>query len=414
MTHPNKPCCVCAGVDVLVDKPPTIPAPFAADRIVEQFESVASLAASSPSTAVACVQRRAHPGYRLVHRILSDTVAQYGVPISFLDIYHADGMWCMPGELATRDAHPYKYGYGKLVHSGYHGVDLCVWLQAINDEHLLGSKAANGGAVDISARAFAPDDLLHQLSAQDLMALTGASEADVSASMHDYVTRSTSSTSPRLGELNVHALIQFLRGPSNGGDDRPGVVCTASLNLLQNSFSRRGWFHPKPDVYKGNGRVRHERLVANVGTLCSVHVHSYQSHEVGQPDTLGAAPSASTSALLQEEGLSLPAAAAAAPHPPPSPVPYGPGHEDHFDVYVYRNTAVCKGPEFEHIPVGAMVAEQQAESEEPHLGHNEYARARLVRDWIQRSTSSVAPPLQEQAATMRMLAQLYQALATAQ
>ena len=42
------------------------------------------------------------------------------------------------------------------------------------------------------------------------------------------------------------------------------MVTTATLNLMQNSFSRRGWFAPRRDLYKGNGRVRHERLVLQV------------------------------------------------------------------------------------------------------------------------------------------------------
>ena len=41
--------------------------------------------------------------------------SQHGVPISYLDIYHADGLWCMPGELSTRVYHPYRHGYGKLM-----------------------------------------------------------------------------------------------------------------------------------------------------------------------------------------------------------------------------------------------------------------------------------------------------------
>lgn len=38
------------------------------------------------------------------------------------------------GEMCTRDYHPYKYGYGKLMFSGYHFVDLLMWLLSINDE----------------------------------------------------------------------------------------------------------------------------------------------------------------------------------------------------------------------------------------------------------------------------------------
>ena len=50
-------------------------------------------------------------------------VSAVQVPLSYADIYHADGMWVMPHEW-ERDNHAYKYGAGKLLHSGYHFVDL--------------------------------------------------------------------------------------------------------------------------------------------------------------------------------------------------------------------------------------------------------------------------------------------------
>ncbi|MCA9107816.1 MAG: hypothetical protein KDA83_20565, partial [Planctomycetales bacterium] len=59
------------------------------------------------------------------------------------------------------------------------------------------------------------------------------------------------------GEVDVNALITLL------ADDT--VVGHASLNLLHNSFSRRGWLLPAADLYKGNGRVKHEHFRIQVG-----------------------------------------------------------------------------------------------------------------------------------------------------
>ena len=66
-------------------------------------------------------QRRAHVGYRLVKALLDDAVTR-GCHVTSLHIQHADGMWVGPGEW-EREHHPYKYGFGKLLHSGYHFVD---------------------------------------------------------------------------------------------------------------------------------------------------------------------------------------------------------------------------------------------------------------------------------------------------
>ena len=69
------------------------------------------MAGQSSANVAVTVQRRAHPGYKFIHAYLRQFVEEWQVPISFIDIYHADGMWCMPGELATRRYHPYRHGY---------------------------------------------------------------------------------------------------------------------------------------------------------------------------------------------------------------------------------------------------------------------------------------------------------------
>lgn len=61
-------------------------------------------------------------------------VREYNIPITYIDIYHNDGMWNMPSEFLERENHPYKYGYGKLFHSGYHFIDLVAWLMEVNRE----------------------------------------------------------------------------------------------------------------------------------------------------------------------------------------------------------------------------------------------------------------------------------------
>merc|ERR1712151_181742 len=90
-------------------------------------------------------------------RIISGFVKEHRVPISYIDIYHADGMWGMPGEMCTRSYHPYKHGYGKLMHSGYHFLDLLMWLNSINEIHVP-HKA--GQDFEIYCRKFGAQDLV--------------------------------------------------------------------------------------------------------------------------------------------------------------------------------------------------------------------------------------------------------------
>jgi len=187
------------------------------------------------------------------------------------------------------------------------------------------------------------------------------------------------------------------------------VVTTATLNLMQNSFSRRGWFEPRPDLYKGNGRVRHERLVLQVGTLLSVHVHSYQSHEAHQPDP-PPPPEGSelTRRLLSKVGL---APSSRGITPGYGGGGYGPGHDEHFDVTVYRNAAAVGGPAIEHLPIGLMVNEQQ-KKKAGYLGHNEHGRERILADWLEGGgRADGLSPLRRQRPTMYLLSRMYEMLA---
>lgn len=54
------------------------------------------------------------------------------MPINKISISHSDGNWNMPSEVIFRENHPYKYGYGKMMHSGYHFIDLLSWFMEIN------------------------------------------------------------------------------------------------------------------------------------------------------------------------------------------------------------------------------------------------------------------------------------------
>jgi hypothetical protein len=127
------------------------------------------------------------------------------------------------------------------------------------------------------------------------------------------------------------------------------VVTTASINLQQNSFSRRAWLEQAADVYKGNGRVRHERLNLQVGNLLNIQAHSYQAYEVGKKD-------------VETEGA---------------------GHEDHFEVQIYRNSGVVGGQPLEKFDIGGQ-ARREHGNQTAFLGHNEHARELHFLDFMER------------------------------
>jgi len=325
-------------IDILMDKPITVPVgsnlgTASAGQIWQDYRQIEQRLEKSRSNLIVQCQRRNHDGYRLIKSYLVDFVNQFEIPVSFIDIYHADGMWAMPSELFQRENHPYKYGYGKLMHSGYHFVDLFAWMAEVN--LLLEQKKPN--LVDMYVKRFGAYDFLHQIGDADYKRLF---ETD---RFNSYFEPNRLETAKMLGELDVFILCQLKRHDI--------VVTTASINLQQNSFCRRAWTDLPEDVYKGNGRVRHERLNIQIANLLNLQVHSYQSYEVGKQ-------AANTT---------------------------GAGHEDHFDIHIFRNSKIVGGKTLEKIRLGEE-ARDRHQDDSSYLGHNEAARERNFLDFLEGRT----------------------------
>lgn len=357
-------------LDILLDKPITAPDrpgsdPAQAARLLRDYQEIRRRHAASRSNFIVQAQRRAHPGYRFVLDTVQKVIADHEVPLSYVDIYHADGMWVMPHEW-DRDNHPYKYGFGKLLHSGYHFVDLLALLLSCNDGLPVVMDQGEGASereAEIFTRTFSPVDFAAQMGARHYRRFFPDGPDGPEAGRE-----AGPAPPPDLrgyGELDVFTLGQ-VRGRGGGP-----VQTTFNLALQQDSFSRRAWLPTPPDGYKGNGRVRHERVNLQVSTLLNVQVHSYQAHEVHRPEV---------------------------------PV-YGPGHVDHFDVTVFRNSGVIGGPACERVPFGQL---ERLAHGPAALGHNERAREALFGDFLHGRRS--ASDLREHERTNLLLSRIYESI----
>ncbi|MEV3950609.1 hypothetical protein AB0K62_24680 [Streptomyces halstedii] len=325
------------GAHILIDKPLTAfslrdSAPEEALRLVSDHASIHAAATRRGVNVLVQAQRRAHVGYEMIHEYLSQFMGAYEVPLTYVDIYHADGMWNMPGEYFRRENHPYKYGYGKIMHSGYHFIDLYAWMIRLN-QRLSRTSCDRINVVTRDANAY---DHLAQVDHQ--LYERFFAEAASAQKLSDAQLKEIQG----FGETDVFLLLQAMR------DDR--VISTGSLNLLQTSFSRRAWPDLPADTYKGNGRVRHERVTIQVGHLLNVQVHSYQSYEA--KDWQGDKP--------------------------------GVGQYDHFDISFYRNCQLVGGEPHELITLGDAM-QRTNETDKSYIGHNEAARAEVFLDFLHES-----------------------------
>ena len=272
-------------------------------------------------------QRRFHVGYRFIKDLVNDTISKYNIPITYLDVYHSDGMWNMPDEFFSRENHPYKYGYGKLFHSGYHFVDLITWLLESNK---LSNKKTN--KMSICTSVFKPIDFFKTLDNDFYKKYLKTNKYENilndSEKVKDY------------GELDIHSMIEFKK------DDI--LITHCNLNLLQSGFSKRSWCELPQDTYKSNGRVRHEHINIQIGPIMNIQVHSYQSVEINEKSNIKN---------------------------------YDVGSIDHFDIYIFRNNNLIGGKPFEKISINELMDKND------FLGNNEKARELCFLEFLENKKS---------------------------
>lgn len=349
------------NIDILVDKPITCPLDAgntieAAKEIELNFDELKELYTESSSNFIVQAQRRGHLGYLYIQKYLEEFISEFQLPISYIDISHADGVWVMPNEW-DRENHPYKYGTGKLMHSGYHFVDLLAWFLELNQQ----VKEQEADELDMFVKSFNPSDFMNQLQPQHYERFL----------QQDYSPHFSADRVKQLGsygELDIFMLSQLKRSTS--------VITTAYLSLQQNSFSRRAWSEMPPDIYKGNGRIRHERVNIQVSTLLNIQVHSYQSYQINNKIVID----------------------------------YGPGHIDHFDILIFRNSELTGGKAFERIEIGRDIWGKE-HLLPTYFSSNETARKNLFLDFLKRSRSQ--SDLLCHAFTNQLLSKIYECLALA-
>ncbi|MBB5888265.1 NUDIX hydrolase, partial [Lactovum miscens] len=270
-------------------------------------------------------QRRSHKGYQYVYNYVNDIVRKFHVPITKIKINHCDGNWNMPNEVIYRENHPYKYGYGKLMHSGYHFLDLLTYFLEINKENGFGYDKK-----EIMISDYRPDDFFTYFG-KEFNEKLGFKENDEIYNNIDLFKN--------FGELDISSLVTFK-------DKSDKIITTAILDLSQSGFSRRSWFELPKDTYKGNGRVRHESFEITVGPLLNIKILSFQSTEISKNPKFG------------EDA----------------------GDLEHFEIQIYNNSDITKNKPYEKLYLSEL--EDTGTHNVQYIGQNEQARMTALDDFF--------------------------------
>jgi len=355
------------GLPVLMDKPLSTRAHAvsdmnAAQSIFSDFEELNAAQKKSGTLFMVNSQRRYHPGMRKVYSLIREVAEKYKMPVTAIQSSDADGQWFFPEEVMNETYHGYESGYGKCSHSGYHYFDTIY--QFYKAGYVTG-KMAN--TLKVYASFIQPPSFFKQITQDDYRSFFGeAYDSDFSQEQLEQAVQD-------FGEIDSASTITFLQ------DKYP--MCNVQLNLIHNSFCRRAWVKANKDLYKSNGRVKHEYHVIQQGPLQTIQIHGYQvSSDHNNND-------------LNEFNF---------------------GGNNHFDVYVFRNDGILGGQPLKMYSTRSTNPEMETIDENIPLDKltYEYSRELAVTEFIQllREDSKAAnlSPLVDHALPSQIMSALYQ------
>ncbi|WP_292365558.1 hypothetical protein [Mesorhizobium sp.] len=247
--------CILEGYDTLTTKPMLLPIKNGTFDGPSVFRRTADLLSLSPATADArhslLVLGRHHEVYdKSVRAQASHMVDILGTPITSVNLKTAGGVWNVGSEFSTRDDHPYKHGYGMLMHGAYHYVDILARMLLIN-------------------RRLYPD-------ADFVMKISGyaAFPADQDVRVTDCVTKRLSHHSESMSMLQPgirYGETDIVTAFSLQFKNTRKVLALGNLALEQTTPGMRSW-GPFPEVpYNINGRLHCTDVDVRLGTVFSVN-----------------------------------------------------------------------------------------------------------------------------------------------
>lgn len=326
------------NIHVLTEKPITAPlqlvTPEDAESVINDYKKLVDMESRSHAHLSVMCQRSYNEGYKLIFENALDIIRNYHIPITSVQFYNCDGNWIFPHDMFYEN-HPYKYGYGKLFHSGYHFVDLICRIVKLNN------------ALDDDKK---PSTMMLALIMQNFNDMNSIiTHTDYRNLFHDEKIPSSYFESEldfsAMGEMCIDSLIQVM-------NKKGRKLTNIQLSMGQLGFSRRGWMKTKSDHYKGNGRVRQESLNIQIGPLMAIKVASYQSKE-------------SFERSCDETSI---------------------GGLDHFDIDIFRNIDIIGGEPHSHISSYELMEYTGSDT----VGLNEEAREKCISDFLKNNYAKMS------------------------
>lgn len=278
-------------------------------------------------------QRRFLPQFQIVQDLVNEIASKYGVPITSMQSTHSDGQWRLPDEVLKFKYHP-LLGCGKVSHSGYHFIDMAS--KIVKDSFKEANK--NFDEISVFSKFIRPSGVLLQQNQSDLEKIFGDEYKQFDSRTDEELLKIYKEKNE--AEVDANSIISL----SYNGIP----VTNITLNLMHNGFSRRSWLNSNmKDLYKGNGRVRHEYHNIEQGCLQNIQIHSYQSKDKHD--------------INNENDFEI-------------------GGNNHYDIYVFKNSEIVGGQTLQIIK-GKDIAERYSLDKTKVM--NELARHEALKQFLE-------------------------------
>lgn len=232
--------------------------------LMHDFKELLRASERSGTRYIISCERRVQLGYRFVEEFVDDFIDRYGMPITSIHLHFGGGTWTAAHEMPALENHPYKYGYGTLLHSGYHYIDLIARVAAFNKRV---------SDIDL-ARPRVAADAIHPARMFEVAAPDLYSNVLRRARLDRGHARTIPKTLENYGELDLSILGSY----ASENEHRMNF----SAQLLESTASARiiGSQSPK------QGRLRQEDVHIHFGNFCSISTHSHSAHKLHAPDSI--------------------------------------------------------------------------------------------------------------------------------
>ena len=280
--------CIENEIDSLVEKPPIAllkDGRFTPSLISETMEELLIATTGRTSKHSVMTLSRYHNIYNgKVISPLRERMIRWQAPLTSLHVRVAGGVWNLQEEFETREDHPYKYGYGMLMHGAYHYIDLTAQFLSLNKLILPGRRLN----LSLSSYGAFPADQHLRMSSQ------------ITRKFDDHLPRWPQESPPptRFGETDITSTFRLV----DVGSRR--TLTLGTMSFEQTTPSIRRWTKIPQGLYNKNGRTSSVDIEAQISTLYSTHVHCYDipfGEDADKMDGFARISTRSNASLLPDE-----------------------------------------------------------------------------------------------------------------